>query len=121
MYLAIKHVHMSLVTISISLFVIRLLWRWCAPARLAQRWVKVVPHLIDTLLLASGVTLMVMSGQWPWVSHWLAAKLLALLVYIVAGYMALKGKSPVLRLSCAGLALLAVAYILRTAVTKVVL
>ena len=51
---------------------------------LQQRWVKIVPHLVDTLLLASAVALAVMSHQYPLANGWLTAKVAGLLIYIGA-------------------------------------
>ena len=48
------------------------------------------PHVNDTLLLTSGFGLAVMLGQYPCVNGWLTAKLVALIVYIVLGTVALK-------------------------------
>ncbi len=52
-YLAIKYVHFGTVIASFSLFFLRGLWMMAAPEKLAARWVRVVPHVIDTVLLAS--------------------------------------------------------------------
>ena len=54
-----------------------------------HRLFKIVPPIIDTLLLASGVTLMVLLQQYPTNQSWLAVKLTALVVYIVLGVIAL--------------------------------
>lgn len=67
-------------------------------ALLQQCWVRILPHLIDTVLLASALTLVFWSGQYPFQQSLLTAKLLALLVYIALGTVALKrGKTPVVR------------------------
>jgi hypothetical protein len=50
----------------------------------------VLPHLIDTVLLGSALTLAYLSGLYPLQQHWLTAKVLALIIYIVAGAMALR-------------------------------
>ena len=52
-YAAIKAVHIGAAALSISLFVLRGAWMLHAPERLRQRWVRIVPHVIDTVLLAS--------------------------------------------------------------------
>ena len=52
-YTAIRVVHTGAAALSISLFALRGLWMLRAPERLRQRWVRIVPHVIDTVLLAS--------------------------------------------------------------------
>jgi uncharacterized membrane protein SirB2 len=67
--------------------------------RLASRWVRIVPHVVDTLLLASAVALAVLLRQNPLVQPWLAAKLIALGAYIGLGTVALKrGRTPRIRI-----------------------
>lgn len=58
--------------------------------RLDSKLVKKLPHIIDTFLLASGVTMMVSWSFWPTSQPWLAAKIIALLVYIGFGLLMLR-------------------------------
>src|SRR3954469_25391588 len=81
-YLAIKHLHITCVALSGSSFLLRGVWMLRESIMLQQRWVKVLPHVIDTLLLASALVLVFQSGQYPFVQPWLTAKVLALIVYI---------------------------------------
>ncbi len=118
-YLWLKHLHISCVVLSGSLFALRGWWMLQAPHRLQQRWVRVLPHGIDTLLLASAVSLAVWSGQYPLAQDWLTAKVLALLVYIALGSVALKyGSTRTVRAWAWGVALLVFAYIVATALRK---
>lgn len=96
-YLVLRHLHLTCVVLSITLFVLRAAlglrgvnWR--------QRWplLRWAPHLNDSLLMAAGVSLMVLSAQYPGAGHpWLALKLLLLLAYIGAGRQALRPDRPV--------------------------
>ncbi|MHA7917333.1 SirB2 family protein [Alloalcanivorax xenomutans] len=105
-YLLIKQLHMTLAALSLGLFVLRAGWSVAGSPMLRRRWVRVTPHIVDTLLLTFGVTLMILLRAWPHQTPWLAAKLLALLVYIGLGTMAIKrGTTPARR---AGYALAAV-------------
>ena len=118
-YLSLKHFHMTCAAASGALFLLRGAWMLRAPEKLRQRWVKVLPHVIDTTLLASATALAVWSGQSPGSQPWLAAKLCALLAYIVLGTIALKrGKTPAVRGTAFALAVLVFAYIVAVAVTK---
>ncbi len=97
-YFLIKHLHMSAAALSITFFVLRAWWSVQESPRLNARWVKVLPHLIDTALLGLGVTLMLLLSVWPWQLPWLGAKLLALLAYIGIGTVAIKrGSTPRVR------------------------
>jgi uncharacterized membrane protein SirB2 len=94
-YLALKHIHVSLVVLSVSFFVIRYYWRFRATARLQERWIKITPHVLDTVLLASAIALMVSSEQYPIQQAWLSAKIIALIGYIIFASFALKrAKTP---------------------------
>ncbi|RAR62198.1 MULTISPECIES: SirB2 family protein [Halomonadaceae] len=103
-YLLIKYLHMSAAGLSLSLFVLRAWWSVRASPRLQARWVRILPHVIDTALLTLGVSLMLMLRAWPHQQPWLAAKLLGLLAYVLLGSVAIKrGRTPAKR----GLAALA--------------
>lgn len=121
-YLAIKHLHLTCVGLSGSLFLLRGIWKMRDSAMLDKRWVKVLPHVIDTLLLASALTLAVLSGQYPFQQNWLTAKLFALILYIVLGTVALKrGKTPAIRTAAFIAAILVFAYIISVALSKQVI
>ena len=118
-YLAIKHLHITFALLSGGFFLLRGLWMLRDSPMLQQRWVKVLPHGVDTLLLSSALVMVFWSGQYPFVQPWLTAKVLALTLYIALGTIALKrGKSKGVR-AAAGLAALAtLAYIVAVAVTR---
>ncbi|CAN5904906.1 SirB2 family protein [soil metagenome] len=118
-YQTIKLIHITCVILSGSFFLLRGMWMLRESAMLQQRWVKTFPHLIDTTLLTSAIILAVWSGQIPFVQSWLSAKVLALLVYIVLGTIALKrGKTKRVRIIALIAALLTFAYIVAVAVTR---
>lgn len=118
-YALIKLVHMSCAALSFSLFFLRGVWMQRAPERLQLRWVRIAPHVIDSVLLGSAVTLAVMSRQYPGVENWLSAKVVALLAYIALGMVALRrGRTRGVRI-VAWLAALAVfGYIVAVACTR---
>jgi uncharacterized membrane protein SirB2 len=117
-YAAIKHVHMSAAAISIALFVLRGAWMLRAPQRLARRWVRIVPHVVDTVLLASALVLAWLIGFGANAS-WLSAKIVALVVYIAVGTIALKrGRTATIRTAAFVAALATFAYIVSVAFAK---
>ena len=89
-YLVLKYVHVAAVAASFVLFFLRGIWMMQASGRLSARWVRVVPHVVDTALLASAIALAVLTAQYPFVQSWLTAKVVALLIYIVLGSIALR-------------------------------
>ncbi len=89
-YLILKYTHVAAVIASFALFFLRGLWMMAAPARLAVRWVRVVPHVIDTVLLGSAIALAATTAQYPFVHPWLTAKVLALVLYILLGTVAIR-------------------------------
>ncbi len=118
-YYTLKHFHMGCAAVSGSLFLVRGVWMLRASPQLQQRWVRIAPHLVDTLLLASAITLAVWSGQYPFAQSWLTAKLAALFGYIFLGAIALKhGRTKRVR-ACAFIGALALfGYIVAVALSK---
>lgn len=89
-YLTLKSLHVGCVAVSYALFLLRGIWMMRRPEWLRLRWVRTLPHVVDTVLLGSAVAMALMIRQYPFVAGWLTAKLLALLLYIVLGSIALK-------------------------------
>jgi len=115
-YLPIKTLHISLAMISLCGFLIRGWWAIQGSSLLQQRSVKVAPHIIDTLLLTSAVMLMLILRQYPGNQAWLAAKLIALIVYIGFGTLAIKrAPTPTSKLVFYALAIATFAYIVGVA------
>ncbi|WP_417683065.1 SirB2 family protein [Pseudidiomarina aquimaris] len=96
-YIALKHLHVTFVAISVLLFVLRFFWRSIDAKVAQQKWVKIVPHVIDTFLLLTIVGLLLHWGQWPWETPWLLNKLLGLVGYIAFGLVAMKAQTATFR------------------------
>ena len=115
-YFLLKAIHVTAAGLSIALFSLRLYWSVRGLAVLQQRWVKIVPHVIDSVLLLAGISLMVMLRVWPQQQPWLAAKLVGLLLYIGLGTIAIKrGRSARVRLLAGVLAIFVFALIVGAA------
>jgi len=112
--LLLKLCHISFAAASLTGFVTRVHWRLNRPERLRERWVRILPHFIDTGLLATGLA-MVLYFHWsPLRQAWLAAKLTAVVAYIGLGAVALRrGWRPAMIA-----AVLVFGYIVLLAVTK---
>lgn len=118
-YLLLKHVHVTCVVLSGLGFALRGRWMWQASPRLRSRLVRVLPHLVDSVLLGSALSLALLSGQYPFVQGWLTAKFCGLLTYIVCGAIALKrGRTPFIRRCFLVGALISYAYIVSVALTR---
>ena len=88
--------HLVCVVSTISLFVVRYWWQYTNNPKLSKRWVKVVPHVVDTLLLLSGVGLVWITHYLPFTVRgaWLTEKLFGVIIYIVLGFIALGRRRP---------------------------
>ena len=112
-----KLVHVSCALLSISGFALRGYWMLTDNPLLQRRPAKILPHAVDSLLLGSAVGMLVIWRVSPLQLDWLSAKIIALLLYILLGMVALRfGTSRrvrmvawLLALSCAGY-IVAVAY-----------
>ncbi len=118
-YLLLKHLHVSCVILSGLGFFVRGVLMLKASPWLNSRLARTLPHVVDTLLLGSAITMAVMSGQYPFAQPWLTAKFFGLLAYIFLGSLALKrGRTRAQRAGFFVLALLAFAYIVAVALTR---
>ena len=114
-----KQLHLSTIALTLALFVLRGVWMMRESPRLHASWVRIVPHLNDTLLLASGISLAILTRQYPLLNGWLSAKLFALFLYIVLGTIALKrGQTQGQRIAAWIAALLVFCYMVSVAITR---
>lgn len=118
-YLLLKHLHVACVVLSGTGFLLRGIWMLRASPLLQARWVRVVPHFVDTTLLGSALAMAVLSAQYPFVQGWLTAKVVGLLAYILCGMVALRrGRTRRVRALFFAAALIAFAYIVSVALTR---
>ncbi|HEB58179.1 MAG TPA: regulator SirB [Gammaproteobacteria bacterium] len=114
-----KLTHISLALASLTGFLARGVLRLRASPRLQARWLRILPHVLDSLLLATGIALAVRIGQYPFVSPWLTAKLTALVLYILLGMVVMRHARSRLGQGVAlGAAVLVFAYMLGVAATR---
>lgn len=118
-YLALKHLHVACVVLSGLGFALRGWWMLNDSQLLKTRLARVVPHVIDSVLLGSALLMTWQSSQYPFAQGWLTAKFFGLLAYILCGTMALKrARTRGRRAVFLVLALLAYAYIVGVALTR---
>jgi len=121
-YSALKHLHLLTVAITLALFLLRGFWMLTDSPRLQARWLRIVPHTNDTVLLAAAIGMLVVGGLNPLRQPWILAKIVGLLAYIGLGTVALKrGKTKAIRVAALIAALAVVAWIIAVALTKQVI
>ena len=117
--ITVKMIHMVCALLSISGFVARGILMLKGSPLLTARWIKISPHIVDTALLISAI---ILASQWGWSAlqmPWLVAKIVALLVYIGLGMLALKpGRNMSIPTTAWLAAIITFAYIVSVAVTK---
>lgn len=119
MYLALKHFHITCVILSGTGFALRGWWSITGSPRLRARLTRILPHIVDSCLLASAIGLAVMAEQYPFVHGWLTAKVLGLLTYIGLGAVALRPARPKgVRVAAFVGALATLSYIVSVALSK---
>ena len=75
MYLMLKHIHMTMAALSFIGFFIRGIWMWRQSPWLHKKLVKILPHIIDTLLLISAFALAGVLRYSPGDHPWLMTKI----------------------------------------------
>lgn len=112
-----KSFHVTLAYLTAVGFVLRGLWSLLDSPMRNERWVRIVPHLVDTALLTLGVTMAFRIGA-SLGDAWLAAKMTALVAYIGFGVLAMRGPTRGLKVAGFCAALLALAYLFAVAYTR---
>ena len=115
----VKTIHVAFVVLSFAGFFIRGIWMLRNSTLLRQRWVRITPQVVDTVLLVSAIVLAVQMRFSPMEQPWLMAKIIALVIYIAVGLVALRfGSSKRARLSAWLLGLFIFMYIVSVAMSK---
>ncbi len=118
-YTLVKHLHITAVTLSAAGFVARGVGALAQASWVRSRLARSLPHVIDSVLLASALTLAWMAGIHPTDAPWLLGKIIGLLVYIGLGVVALRPATPPgRRWTAFGAALLVLTWIIGMALTK---
>ena len=97
--MVIKYIHVILVILTFLSFSARVFWMYKGSMLLQNKAVKIIPHVIDAMLLLSGLSMAIMYYGAFYKQSWLMLKLLAVIIYIFLGSVGLKyGKSMTIRL-----------------------
>lgn len=100
LYTSMKHIHLLAIALSVLFLTVRYVLMMMDSPLLQKKFFKVTPHIVDTVLLASGISLIFITGFIPFTAAgaWLTEKITCVLVYIALGFVALKlGRSKLIR------------------------
>jgi uncharacterized membrane protein SirB2 len=118
-YATLKLLHQGTVLLSLAGFVARGLGSFAGAAWVRGRFAKTLPHVVDTVLLASALAMAWMLRLTPGSAPWLAAKIAGLLLYIGLGMLALHPGRPLgVRIGAWVAALLCFGWIVSVALSK---
>ena len=117
-------VHLISIALSVGLLTLRFGLRYQKHPQAFARWTRIVPPVVDTLLLLSGIALMAKAHILPFSgqAQWLTEKLFGVIIYIVLGFIALDYRrmhSQQARIIAFPLALVVLYIIIKLATTKV--
>ncbi len=119
MYETLKLIHIGTAILTISGFTLRSYWMFTGSSKLQLRAVRILPHIVDTVFLLSGIALIVTLKLPVLSQNWLLVKFVALVAYVVFGAIALgRGKTMRSRTTAFVLALVTFAYIAGVALSK---
>lgn len=82
MYMAFKHLHLTLVALTVLIFLVRAAFVLVWPAGVRKRWLKITAHAVDGLLILSAIALLIVLQMNPLHVGWVLAKIIALVAYI---------------------------------------
>lgn len=112
----VKQLHVAFALLTACSFLLRGYWMLTGSSHLHSPWSRWLPHVVDALLLATGVAMAIGLSISPLAHPWLAAKLLAIVAYVGIGSVALKrGRTYAARATAFALSLLVLAYIFTVA------
>jgi len=119
MYTSFKLVHLCAAILSFNGFVLRGYWMMTDPVLLDRKWVRILPHVVDAIFLASGVGLIYALRLQVLQNGWLLTKFAVLFVYVVLGSVALRrGRSMAIRKTAFTFAVISFVYIVGVALSK---
>ncbi|MFT7688611.1 MAG: putative membrane protein SirB2 [Candidatus Azotimanducaceae bacterium] len=116
-YESVLAIHIVCAIFSITIFTIRAYWMLGQNILLQHPITRILPHIIDTALLSAAIVLTIIIQQFPGQSDWLSVKVVALVIYILFGTIALKrGKTMKVRVTALIFAWLTFAFIVSVAI-----
>ena len=119
MYVGLKWLHVACAVTSGAGFLARGALMLAGSPLLRARFVRIAPHVVDTLLLAAAIAMATLARLSPLAHPWLAAKIIGLVAYIVLGAIALRrGRTKRMRVIALMAAVFVFAYVVGTALQR---
>lgn len=118
MYPLLKHLHLFFIALAFIVFFLRGIWMISGSGLLQKKFVKIAPHIINTLMLLTGIAIAVYLKLSPGDHPWLIAKLVGIVVFIILGIAAFKAGNPAVRLGLWILSLLVFINVAVIAISK---
>jgi uncharacterized membrane protein SirB2 len=118
-YELLQYIHVTAVVLSIGGFITRVSLQLSGSSQQKRFWFKKLPHVVDTILLASALNMVYILDLNPFTTSWIAEKLVGLVIYILLGMIALKwGRTRRIKAITAVLAIAVFVYIVYVADSK---
>lgn len=118
-YMTVKLIHQSAVALSLTGFFVRGAASLSGATWVQIRLAKTLPHLIDTVLLLSALTLAWMLSLTPANAPWLMAKVVGVVIYVALGVIAMRPtRSKRVRVAAWLAAMATAGWIVSVAITK---
>lgn len=112
-------IHILSVYLSLAGFIVRGILMMMDSPLLQSKIAKIFPHIVDTVLLVTAISLVIITHLYPTEQPWLMGKIVGLIAYIVIGTIALKrGKTKTIRIIAWLAALVIFMAILSMAMTR---
>lgn len=117
--LFLKYLHIVSVAAGFALLFVRGLWVMQSFPEPQEKWVRVLPHAVDAVLVLSGIVLLAMSPLSGWPGDWLTVKLALVIGYaMLALYLFRGARAMVIKILAWLLTLLILLFIATIAVLR---
>jgi uncharacterized membrane protein SirB2 len=115
----VKIIHVTCAILTVMSFTVRGFWMIRNYHLLQSKPVKIIPHIIDAVLLLSGIILVMAYYRNLFQHEWLLIKLVGVVLYIITGSIALKyGRTKMVRILALIVAWCLLAVIITIAMTR---
>ncbi|MEN8771160.1 MAG: SirB2 family protein [Glaciecola sp.] len=88
--MAFKHLHLTAIALSLLFLILQVATHLMDSKMKEAKWLKVLPHIINTVLIITAIGLCVTLAQYPFVHDWVTSKLIGLVAYVLLAVVAVK-------------------------------
>jgi uncharacterized membrane protein SirB2 len=90
MYMMFKHLHLTALGLSVVMLTLQFIGHTFDMKFKDAKWLKIVPHIVYTILLGSAIGLCIVLNQYPFVDAWVTSKLIGLVLYVLMATLIVK-------------------------------